>query len=145
MFEQKKYYKDHKKEFIDFFTTRSFIEIRMFCENELKNNFSIVNSLNHMFSPKLKLCAKTICCYSLNVYKYYAKRLMTYVPSRDMYGVVRIITTRAEIDLSNIVEKYQDMSPFVATLSIRSLYEKHPILLGHVVMPLLGLDPYFKI
>ncbi|KII62356.1 Annexin A8 [Thelohanellus kitauei] len=135
------YYKKNKEKFIRIFATASYYQIRKIChEYQKRFNKTLPSSISKGRDSFLKKCAKTICEYAINSHKYYAKLLRKAASHRDMQRIIRIVTSRSEIDLTTIFREYRNMYSFQYIKSIENAFFDHIEIYTDIILPLLGLE-----
>ncbi|KAF0988186.1 hypothetical protein HZS_2077 [Henneguya salminicola] len=137
LFLSKKYYRRNKEKFIKLFVTASYCQIRKICEIFQETyNISLIKLFQSHPLSSIKRCAKTICQFSVNSYEYFARQMRKYIYYNPL-GVIRIIASRAEIDLMNILRAYNNSHENKMFLSIESCFYGNKIY-SNILCPLMG-------
>ncbi|KII65563.1 Annexin D5 [Thelohanellus kitauei] len=141
LFTDTNYYHCHKHKFMDIFARASYHQIREMCNLfQKRHGITLMKSISSKTGSFVKKCAITICEYAINPYKYFAHRLRKCVVHADIFGIIRIVTSRAEVDLGNIIREYRNLYEYDRFQSIKSSFEDYPQIYFDIILPLCGLE-----
>ncbi|KII72895.1 hypothetical protein RF11_12362 [Thelohanellus kitauei] len=149
LFTTKTYYKRNKEKFIEIFSRTSFMNIRKMTEHFLlKNKVDICERLGGYFPTLVQKCARSVCkkyfdpgSYCADKNQFFAKRLRKYIVENDLYGIVRIIISRSEIDLYNIIVEYVTRYSRKYIRTICQMFTHESKLYDYLIKILCGLEP----
>ncbi|KAF0986774.1 hypothetical protein HZS_4451 [Henneguya salminicola] len=124
LFLNNNHYKNNKQKFIKLFATASYFQIRKICEIfQQKYNKSLIKLLKSY--PD-----------SVNSYEYFSRTLKKY-RADNPFGIIRIIVSRAEIDLMNILRVYKNSNRINGSVLIPALSFEYKVYFN-IILPLMG-------